>query len=354
MSRQATDWLGENLATVNRTQFTNGAGLGNDGLVLLFYFCDRANKAGELFMQIRTMMEETSLAMSSVKRLLAQFQEIGWLTDTGQTMKYRGRGKATPVYLLTCVPEITQEWATGTSIGTCTAPDTDSKANDSKGFQKEIGLETELQLQPEPEPQLKPEPQPQPEPSSGEGKGGKIISKEWGKEHDQLLSGCLAWERANYEGTDQGWLEKSWLKDYRPLVITAIDTKPQTDLVAWCVERRWSARGYGNPSHKHTAPGYTVLATTSAPASMRKANPHCPDCKGNGYIRPYDEATKSYPTTKICACTKGEPTQDTTPEKVDIDQEPDPFGDTPPPQAQTDAPLAPVVRALTNQFRHTA
>jgi len=182
MSRQATDWLAENLSEINTTTLPNGRGLGQDGMVLLYYFCDRTNKEGVFFMQIRTMMDETGIAMSSVKRLLAQFRQLGWITATGKTVSYRGTGTPTPEYLLTLVPSITKLYRSG--LQASLQLDTSNLAEPVQ----ELDNTYFLDLQPEPEP----EPNPQPEPRSVVSKSAR--QEKAGINADEVLKICMELE----------------------------------------------------------------------------------------------------------------------------------------------------------------
>jgi len=256
MSRHATDWLGENLAEITKTSMPNGRGLGQDGMVLLFYFCDRANKENVFYMQVRTIMDETGLSMTAVKRLMTQFEQLGWITRTGQEIRYMGRGKLTPEYALTLVNENAQNTLTGAQKGAQLGTSTSTKPNKDKALPKKIELELE------PQPQLEPQP-------------GDLGS---GGEFDELLGKCIKWELANYHGNAGAGLLRTWRNEYRPIVTRALRDRPTEDLVLWCVELRIPHRTGYQPKTHQTAP-LAHLDTWTAPEWKQDELPGDPNCE---------------------------------------------------------------------------
>jgi len=339
MSRQATDWLAENLSEINTTTLPNGRGLGQDGMVLLYYFCDRTNKEGVFFMQIRTMMDETGIAMSSVKRLLAQFKQQGWITPTGKTVSYRGTGTPSPEYLLTLVPSITKMYRSGLQAGL--QLDT---SNLVKPVQ-ELDNDYFLDLEPEPEPE--PNPEPEPEPLSGSVVSKSARQEKEGINADEVMRICieLETEGMTLRGAPiQTGIVKTWKADYSRLIAQAIaeghgDT---ADDVAWhCHNLRTEAR-----TGRKAQGSYAGVLPRSAPVRQLpdayKGVEDCLVCNGQGYALIRDKA--GIATTRKCVCKGGtftgeghhetEPTQVPTQERVSTDQSA--YTDIPAPGASAD------------------
>jgi hypothetical protein len=243
MSRQATAYLIENLPEIRRATYTDKSqktgtrSLGEDGLALLVYLCDHANKENQFFMTAESMREDTGIStLRTVRRLLAGFTELGFITPTGEVISYQGRGKPTPVYALTLVPGVSvtaQNERIGVRIGVPGGTSTETKTNTRNSFQKNDDSE--------------PEPQPEPNPQAGQGAGA------WGIEHDQLLADCLACEPTDRDnGKLKPWLEKQ----YRPLVLQALKERPDPDLVGWCVDTRRGIERTKSPQKCETCNGH--------------------------------------------------------------------------------------------------
>jgi hypothetical protein len=259
MSRQATAYLSENLPEIRRATYTDKSqktgtrALGEDGLALLFYLCDHANaKDGHrFFMTAESMREDAGIAtLRTVRRLLAGFTELGWITPTGETVRYMGRGKPTPVYALTLVPGVSvnaQNERIGVRTGAPGDISTDTKANNANTSRENYYSE--------------PEPQPEPDPQAGRGAGA------WGIEHDQLLAECLACEDTKGDnGRLVPWLEKQ----YRPIVLRALEERPDPDLVGWCVDTRRGIERTKAPKKCETCNGY-VFRSGGDPLDGRHA-----------------------------------------------------------------------------------
>lgn len=229
MSRQATDYLTEHLPEIRRATFSDTSKktgvrhIGENGVALLLVLCDATNKDGVFYMSARTMQELAFIStVREVRRLLAGFTELGWITPTGETMSYQGRGTPTPIYALTLLP----------SVSVNAKSDLSSVPGDTRKT-AEKNLEPLTDKGEKEKTDIKTEPEPEPQP----GAGGA-----WDKKHDQLLTDILACE--DMRG-DKGQL-KTWLvKQYKPLVVRAIRDNPAPDLVAWCLDMR---RGI---EHKH-------------------------------------------------------------------------------------------------------
>lgn len=332
MSRTATDWLAENLVEVNTTTLPNGRGLGQDGMVLLYYFCDRASAKGVFFMQIRTMMDETGISMTGVKRLLAQFQEQGWITPTGKTVAYMGRGKPTPEYVLTLVPEITQKWRTGTQEGTQLGTSTEPKAKASKDVTNFLGLE------PEPEPDPKPEPQPD-RPRSDDLQ--PVRQRKEGIEVGEVLRLCIEFETAEMltRGKEvQPGLRRKWESEYPLLIAKAIEQghgdTPEA-LAWWCKDARTFERTGHTTAHKATP-----MKHLPAPP---KGLANCFVCEGVGHGLVRD--AQGVATTRKCVCAGGTWQGE---ERVSADQSANTHIPTPPVSADPQS-----VPQVVKDLRHT-
>jgi hypothetical protein len=229
MSRQAQDYLSEHLPEIRRATYTDTTKktgtrhIGENGLALLVYLCDHTNREGVFFMSARSMQEGAGIAtIREVRRLLAGFTELGWITPTGETVSYHGRGTPTPVYALTLLPGVVVNAKSDLSSVPGDTPKTIEKTTEPLTHKGE-NEKTDRKTEPEPEPQ----------PGAGWA---------WDKKHDQLLADILACEDM---AGDKGNL-KTWLvKQYKPLVVRALRDKPAPDLVAWCLDMR---RGI---EHKH-------------------------------------------------------------------------------------------------------
>lgn len=316
MSRQATDWLAENLAEINKTTLPNGRGLGQDGMALLFYFCDRTNpKDGVFFMDIKTMMHETGLSMTAVKRLLAQFREMEWITPTGKTVSYMGRGKPSVEYLLTLVPAITQKYRTGTQEGTQLGTSNHGKPVQSLDTNYFLGLE------PEPEPDTKPEPEP-----------GSVVSRSARQEKegisaDEVLRICIELETESMTTRGEPILPgliKRWKADYPTLIAQAMKDKPgdtAEDLAWHCHDLRTEAR-----TGRKAQGSYAGILPRPAQGRQLPDAPKgmegCLVCDGQGYGIVRDET--GIATTRKCVCKggtwTGKTTQEATQERVSADQ----------------------------------
>ena len=308
-------------------------------MVLLYYFCDRTNKDGVFFMQIRTMMDETGIAMSSVKRLLAQFKQQGWITPTGKTVSYRGTGTPSPEYLLTLVPSITKMYRSGLQAGL--QLDTSNLAKPVQGLDNDYFLD----LQPEPQPEPNPEPEPVPVSRSVVSESAR--QEKAGIDADEVLVICIEYEKESMTLRSKPILPgviKKWKADYSRLIAQAIaegqgDTAEQ---VAWyChnlrTETRTGIKAQGS---------YAGVLPRSAPVRQLpdayKGVEDCLVCNGQGYALIRDKA--GIATTRKCVCKGGtftgeghhetEPTQVPTQERVSTDQSA--YTDIPAPGASAD------------------
>jgi hypothetical protein len=279
MSKPAWEYLTTHLPEIRGAVLPNtGSKIGEPGLALLLYLSGQTNKQGEFFMTAKTMQEETGMAtLRQVEKLLAGFVALGWITPTGETDRYMGRGRPTPVYVLTLFPQYAQLFAQtlhkSEEIPSPQTVEKLSKPNREKDYLKNNETESE----------------PEPDPQAGQGAGA------WGADHDQLLADCLACEPK--EG-DKGQLVPWLIKQYRPIVLRALKDRPDTDLVGWCFSTRQEIQ---TPKRETPSP------TSHAPNPSRPwdhASPDCPICNGQGtgnYWSDQEQKRVSW----LCKCCPG-------------------------------------------------
>lgn len=339
MSKQALFHYAQNLRLVQRATFTDHTGkergLGENGRDLLVFLCDAANESRDFcfHMGYQYIAEETGIHISTVKRLMAGLEQLGWITRTGELVRHKGRGAPTVEYCLTFYAPMPQSERTGSQFSRPTssqvATDNLGKSNTAKSAPKNR----------ETEPEPKPETEPQPEQGSGQG-------KEWGKFHEEVLSDCLAWERAHFTGIDKGGLQKTWEKDYRPLVALAIETTPgasKSEQVTWCVQQRQARRGtsvsVANATVKHLPDPPT-------------GSPDCEHGCDNGLHYPRDPVTDLV-TSRKCVCSGGTytPTQEATNKRVSPGEGANTYI---PPEGDTAEPQSDPVRDLAKRLRRVS
>jgi hypothetical protein len=287
------------------------------------------------------MADEAGIHIATVKRLLAGFEQLGWITRTGELIKYHGRGSKQVEYVLTFYPgamEEYEEWRTSSPTGSQTssqvATQSRGKAKRSNEAHGKIDTETE------PEPQPETEPEPEPGQGAGQGKG-----REWGKECDDLLAQVL--DRENYQGArNPDKVRKYKAQEYEAIVRYAIQAQPASDLVTWCLMQK-------NP--QQAASRYPQTVTTSVRTYLPEltqaygARPDCEHCQGAGVhnVRTPDDMGW---TTARCVCTGGDHTSSTTtttPKRVDTGEASN--TDIPVPSAEADPQLA--MTELTKRLR---
>jgi hypothetical protein len=339
MSKQALYHYAENLHILQRAQFTDSTGkarsIGENGRDLLVWLCDATNQTrGYTFHHSYPYMAEHSgVHVATVKRLLAGFEQLGWITRTGEEIRYQGRGAPTVEYVLTFYPKAWTEyekWRPSSQTSSHRATDNVGKANTGKALPEKIDTETE------PQPQLEPKPQP-----GDLGNGG---------EFDELLRKCIEWELANYPGKAGTGLLRTWRNEYTPIVTRALQDRPTEDLVLWSVELRTPGRTGYQRKPNQPAP-LTHLDRPSdfeyPPMDERgRGAPGCPTCGGKGW---YLHRENGRLGKSDCTCTT-----DTTTERVSADLGTNtPVMECPAP-ADTRSELRGVLQDMTSKYRMPA
>jgi hypothetical protein len=334
MSKPAWEYLTTHLPEIRRTVLPNtGRPIGEPGLALLVYLSGQTNKQGEFFMTAKVMQEETDIAsLRQVEKLLAGFKALGWITPTGQTVEYMGRGRPTPVYVLTLFPQYADKYTRtlhkSDEIPSGETVEKSSKPNMEKALPKNYWTESEPQPEPEPQPR---------EMGSGE-------------EFDELLRKCIEWELANYPGKAGTGLLRTWRNEYAPIVTRALQDRPTEDLVLWSVELRIPGRAGYQRKPNQPAP-LTHLDRPSdfeyPPMDERgRGAPGCPTCGGKGW---YLHRENGRLGKSDCTCTT-----DTTTERVSADLGTNtPVMECPAP-ADTRSELRGVLQDMTSKYRMPA
>jgi hypothetical protein len=258
------------------------------------YLSGQTNKQGEFFMTAKAMQEETGIAtLRQVEKLLAAFIGLGWITATGETVSYEGRGRPTPVYVLTLFPQYAAIYARTLheseqlpSVGTV---EKTMKPNNESVSRVSIGAE--------------PEPEPEPQVTSDQG------GQEWGLEHDLLLADCVATDlRLHPVKHDRGQIIPHLQKQYRPIVTRAMKERPTTDLVGWCYQvRRGHTIAPATTGRKgkqlDTNDLHSLFPGHHSLRQLDNADPNCKKCDGDGYFFHPDPIPGGYPNGEdFCPC----------------------------------------------------
>jgi hypothetical protein len=292
MSRPAWEYLTTHLPEIRR------ANIGEPGLALLVYLTGQTNKQGEFFMTAKTMQEETGMAsLRQVEKLLATYIGLGWITATGSTVSYGGRGRPTPVYVLTLFPQYATIYA--------------RTVHESEHLPSRIpsGGTVEKTMEPNREGvsrvSIGSEPEPQPEPQVTSDQGGRA----WGQEHELLLANCVATDlRLHPVKTDRGQIVPHLRKEYRPIVTRALKEQPPTDLVGWCYQvRRGHTIAPATTGRKgkqlDTNDLHSLFPGHHSLRQLDNADPNCKKCDGDGYFFHPDPIPGGYPNGEdFCPC----------------------------------------------------
>ena len=305
MSRRHTDWYWSHLNELQKVTFIDPTGkersfLGH-GLLLIGWLCDQArDDDGTVYASTREMSEQTAISQPSIKKLLAAFQQVGWLTKTGES-RYMGRGTPTPVYEVSLCNAATmgnqtpktkkrlQEKALETALGV--SPLVSQVVSPMTPLETVKPLQdTELTENSVLYPYPYPEPDPKPEPkSSRTDLAGAREGRGQGKgDLEHLVSLCVHQDLDDRppKGTPGAPLLDKMQREYRRLVPSALQQFPnaeQADQVTWCVYKR-----------HHEQPPRELLK------ALRPRMANCQKCNGAGIFYEYPNGTEG--GTKVVRC----------------------------------------------------
>lgn len=339
MSKQALYYYAESLPILQRAQFTDSTGkvraIGENGRDLLVWLCNAANeKLGYTFHHSYPFIaEDSGLHISTVKRLLAGFEQLGWVTRTGEEIRYMGRGAPAVEYVLTFYPKAWTEyekWRPSRPTSRPGATDNLGKANTGNALPEKLDTETE------PEPETEPQPQPE-STTSADG------AREMGLGNGELLAQVIAWEVEHYKGQAGAGLLKKWRNAYPAIVARALELNPPGNLVHWCVEQYIPGRTKQRAAQTQYLP----------PVPKGQDNCHHGCNKGiHQFINPETDCW----TSRKCVCAGGtytgthEPTHESTTERVSADEATITYLPTPPASADTQSPVHELTRKLQRRI----
>ena len=321
MSKNALFYYSENLRMVQEATFTTDAGkvygLGENGRDLLIFLCGAANEKREFsfYMGYDYMSEETGIHVSTLKRLMKGFEQLGWITRTGNLISHMGRGAPTVEYALTFYPPVAEIMRTGRPTSRPGATDNLAKPLQDMNAQHFFDTETE------PETQTDTDTEP-----------GSVVSESARQEKAginaaEVLRICIELETESM--TTRGepilpGLVKRWKADYPTLIAQAMKDKPgeTAEELAWhCHDLRTEART-GRKAQGSYAGTLPRPATARKLPDAYKGIEGCLVCGGQGYGIVRDD--KGVATTRKCLCKggtwEGETTHETTHERVSTDQ----------------------------------
>jgi hypothetical protein len=269
MSKHALYYYAANLPLIQRATFTTPAGkeyaLGENGRDLLVFLCNAANeKTGWCFhMGNNYISEETDIHVSTVKRLMNGFEQLGWITRTGRLVRHGGRGAPTVEYALTFFPPCAENLRTGspTSRPTSSPGATDNALEPLP--QLEVSRKKETETEPQPEPKPEPEPKSERTDQAGAGKGEKV---------GELIALCVQRDLETRPPTGEAGagLKRKLGNEYRPLVRRALEqypNAPDTAVVDYCIGKRRQEP-----------------VSASLVATLRPDMANCEQCNGYGKV----------------------------------------------------------------------
>ena len=350
MSKQALFYYAENLHLVQKATFTTPAGkeygLGENGRDLLIFLCNGANEKRDycFHMGYSYIAEETDIHISTVKRLMAGFEQLGWITRTGEVVRHMGRGAPTVEYELTFfTSSLAQNMRTGRPTSRPGATESLGKAKPVKEAPHYFDTETE------------PEPDTEPEPEPGEPKSEDLEPLRQRKEginKAEVMRLVIEKETAemvrNRRPVTSG-LIKRWESDYPTFIAQGITQgiNELEALVKWCLDAKAIERT--GKAFTHTQ---DKQQTTHLPAPS-KGMANCFVCEGVGHGLVRD--SQGVATTRKCVCAggtwNGETTLAPTPERVSADLSSNTHIPTPPGSADPQS-FTQLVKDISQNFTH--
>jgi hypothetical protein len=298
---------------VQETTFTTPAGkvygLGENGRDLLVFLCGAANEKREFCFHFGYdyLSEETGIHVSTLKRLMKGFEQLGWITRTGKQVSHMGRGTPQAEYALTFYPPVTEMMRT--SRPTSRSGATDNLAKPMQDMEAHDFFDTETETKTDTEPDTDTEPVLT---DPAEQKKGRITA-------DEVLRICIELENESMTLLSKPVLPgliRKWKADYPTIIAQALKDRPgdtAEEVAIYCHDLRTQAFT-GRPatgSYNNFLPRPAPTRTMPKPKEAWK---DCPTCEGKGYY--LTDPTGVSKATSYCSCTTGESTQVPTQERV--------------------------------------
>lgn len=317
MSKNALFYYSENLRLVQEATFTTPTGkvygLGENGRDLLVFLCGAANEKREFCFHFGYdyLSEETGIHVSTLKRLMKGFEQLGWITRTGNQVSHMGRGTPQAEYALTFYPPVAEMMRP--SRPTSRPGATDNLAKPMQDMEAHDFFDTETETEPEPEPQTETR---SPISESVRQEKEKINA-------DEVLRICIELETEGMTLRGEPILPglvKRWKAEYPTLIADAIGrghNDTAENVATHCHDVRTMART-GRPASGSYRNFLPRPAPTRAMPKPKEAYKDCPTCEGKGYY--LTDPTGVSKATSYCSCTMGGFTQEDTTKRVSTDE----------------------------------
>jgi len=310
MSERLNQFLATHLRQLRKAKFTDETGkqrpaLGEAGLKVLVVLCNGADKDDEVWWGVTAITREAGLAPRTVKRVLAGFEQLGWLERVGE-MPQEGRGGLPTVTYRVMLehlglddnddddnaPKTTRKMRKSAPIVPSGAPIEPAKSKRGKGSKGNAKTETR-----NPKPETR-----NPQPSAtdpGPGGGGLVVDR-----YEAAVDRAVAIEATRYLETHPGGdvpgtgLRNIWrVKLIREMerVLEAMDDPNCADADIETVARQahgnyLAAKGY---LHHPGRPGIDspALRRPAMGSSASRGLPGCALCFGTGTIAGEPDST---------------------------------------------------------------
>lgn len=324
---RAIEYLTDNMAELSTAAFLDGKthrkALSGDGARLLFFICSRVQEKtnARFYWSAGALAEDTGIETRVVRRFLAGFESLGWITRTGRVFASEsGRGSPTPEYVLTLgglysVPAETDTAGESDTTGAHGEPISDgtktqlmttwSPKNGTKPLQDNENAVLEIRDTKYPIPIPDTPPAGQVIETSQAAWGGKEKAEKKGVESPHLpalLDALVAYEHSNCKTPirDPRAMEFHWRKEWRDRARAALQQNPTasvTDLVAQLTNTPGRTPGTHSPKvitcgactgKNRNDDGLTQVPDYDAPETpgrRGRAYKVCPDCAGTGQVK---------------------------------------------------------------------
>lgn len=307
-SKPAVAWIIERTAPLAATTLPGtDREVGPNGVLFLVHLADASNTGtGEVWRTVPTWMRETGYGRTTVTRLLAGFQDLGWLHKVGTRSTGDRGGRGTPVYVLALVPDLADLYAAHVaSRDEVTAQAQENAQRFPTSAQRPPivprgGRSETENVNNDGANRENVNPYPYPYPDATDAPTGELApvvpmsqgGGEWGTIHDQVLAGCLAALPMDGVKSPEGWRahhRKKLRSDIIPTVLANTrnpgpDQVP--DLVARCLAAAFPERP---PRASQGAPNARGGAALTQVAGMART-PTFGDDVIRDYIRDQDTA----------------------------------------------------------------